>query len=134
MRRGITRRDFLAGSAAAIGAGALGAVSAGPMKGRAFAFPPDSWIEGFARMVFHENPVGPSPRVFEALDELSRKTRSSGGLMCYPDFEKDDLKSAILQYNHVERDLGLGNIILGVGSTEPLMMAADTFTSPRALP
>lgn len=130
MKRDITRRDFLAGGASVIGTGALGAVVAGPMRGRAHAFPPDDWIAGFARMVFHENPEGPSPRVFEALDDLSRRTRASGGLMCYPDFEKDDLKRAILRYSHVEGDLGPDNIVLGVGSTESLMMAADVFTSP----
>ena len=95
--KAVTRREFLGRGAAAIGVGALGAVAAGGMKRPALAFPPDSWIEGFARMVFHENPIGPYPHVFEVLEEISRSGRSSGGVMAYPDFKKTDLEREILK-------------------------------------
>ncbi len=127
----ITRREFIGAGAAAVGAGVLGAAALGSLPGRAHAFPPDSWIEGFARMIFHENPIGPSPRVFEVLEELSRRGRDEGGIMAYPDFEMEALRRGILAYNGVEGPLDPENVILGVGSTEPLMMIADAFTSPE---
>jgi histidinol-phosphate aminotransferase len=96
-----------------------------------YAFPPDPFFKNVARMVYHENPWGPHPSAVEAIRAVLGKGRSGGGVNQFDDPLQEDLKMAILQYNGLDDVLTPENVILGVGSSEVLFMAADTFTSPE---
>ena len=120
LKRAISRRTFVAGAAALLVA---------PRVAR--AFPPDSFYDDFslARMIYHENPLGPSPSVLEAVREaIARGPRAAARLE--PD-DSRDLVDAVLAYNrrrtkHVDR-LSAKNVMLLCGSAEGLMLCPDTF-------
>jgi len=81
-------------------------------------------------MVFHENPWGPHPACVEAIREVMGKGLCGGGINRYGEFLQNDLKRAVLRYNGLEAKLSTGNVVLGVGSSETLFMAADAYLSP----
>src|SRR5581483_10864829 len=69
----LTRRQFTRIAAyATAGATVLGAALARSPAAR--AFPPDSFYDTFdlARMIYHENPLGPSPAGLEAVKQVLR--------------------------------------------------------------
>ncbi len=126
----LSRRHFLKLAGAASGlVPAVGSLLTVPE--RAKAFPPDTFFENIARMVYHENPWGPHPAAMEAVRAVVDKKAVSGGIHRFMDPSERDLKRAILRYNGVEHLLGPEHVILGLGSSEVLFMAADTFTSPE---
>lgn len=126
----ISRRDFLRWSATALGSAAF--LSPALFRpARSEAFPADPLFAGVARMVYHENPWGPHPAAVEAIREVMGKGLSGAGINRYDDFLQNDLKRAILRYNGLDGELTEENVILGVGSSEILFMAADAFTSPE---
>ena len=126
----VSRRDFLRWGVAALGSATL-LPSALFRPARTEAFPADPFFAGVARMVYHENPWGPHPAAVEAIRQVMGKGLSGAGINRYDDFLQNDLKRAILRYNGLEGQLSEENVILGVGSSEILFMAADAFTSPE---
>jgi len=85
------------------------------------------YFEGYQRMCYHENPVGPSASALEAVREVISET---GNINRYPDFSYEDLTTGILKYNRAGPGLGLDNINLGCGSWESLNQLCDTFLTP----
>src|SRR6266705_1434642 len=76
---------------------------------------------GVVRLSSNENPYGPSPKAFKAMND-------SFGLACrYPDEHADLLIDALAKLNGVNRD----QILLGDGSGEILDLCAETFTGPK---
>src|SRR5439155_11577230 len=72
------------------------------------------------RLSSNENPYGPSPKAFEAMND-------SFGLACrYPDEHADLLVEALAKMNGINRD----QILLGDGSSEILKLCAEAFTRP----
>jgi histidinol-phosphate aminotransferase len=69
----------------------------------------------------NENPYGPFPSVQAAMEAALRKANR------YPDHQYRELVNRIASYNSVAAD----QVILGIGSTEILKMAADAFTDPE---
>ena len=69
----------------------------------------------------NENPYGPFPSVQAAMESALRKANR------YPDHQYRELVNRIASYNSVAPD----QVILGIGSTEILKMAADAFTAPK---
>ena len=128
----VTRRSFLRGAA---GAAALAyGVSRSPAAG---AFPPDSFYDRFnlARMLYHENPVGPPPAALEAIRELI--ARGPAAARRLEDSDSADLVSALLRHNARARPsarrLSARNVLLTLGSAEGLFLAADTFVAGKTL-
>jgi histidinol-phosphate aminotransferase len=68
----------------------------------------------------NENPYGPFPSVQAAMEAALRKANR------YPDHQYRELVNRIASYNSVAPE----QVILGIGSTEILKMAADAFTGP----
>ena len=68
----------------------------------------------------NENPYGPFPSVQAAMQAALRKANR------YPDHQYRELIDRIASYNNVAPE----QVILGIGSTEILKMAADAFTGP----
>jgi histidinol-phosphate aminotransferase len=130
LRTGISRRDFVRRA----GLGAAGAaVLLGAAPRAAGAFPPDSFYDTFnlARLLYHENPVGPSPAALEAVREvLGRGPRCARR---YEEQDQHDLVDAILRYNRPRsravRRLDRRNVMLLVGSAEGLFLTADAFVA-----
>ena len=132
IRAGLTRRAFVVRSGvAAVGSAALLSSLRNPLT--AGAFPPDSAYDtrSMARMIYHENPLGPSPAALEAIAEEIGKGRRAARR-----FEPSDdaeLVAEILRYNRRSRKsvskLGAGNVMLLDGSQEGLMLTADTFVA-----
>ncbi|MGZ6563820.1 MAG: aminotransferase class I/II-fold pyridoxal phosphate-dependent enzyme [Solirubrobacteraceae bacterium] len=126
----LTRRQLIARAALGAGAGALlGALAAE----RAGAFPPDAYYDqhSVARMLYHENPAGPSPAALEAIREvIGRGPRSYGHLQ---DDDQADLVDAVLSYNRkrsaAAHRLKREHVMLLHGSAEGLTLAADTFVA-----
>ena len=125
----ISRRTFLTGSLKLMAAASgLSGISRWLGGSRACAFPPDPYWEHCAvlRMVFHENPLGPSPAVFDALERLLSRPTGIGGMSMFPDRrEIAPLEELILRYNNLQGSINTDSVILGAGSTELLVMAAD---------
>jgi histidinol-phosphate aminotransferase len=127
-----TRRGFLRG-AAATAALAYG-VSRSPAAG---AFPPDSFYDRFnlARMLYHENPVGPPPVALEAIRELIARGPTAARRL--EDDDPPDLVAAILRRNAKvspsARRLSARNVLVTLGSAEGLFLSADTFVAGRTL-
>jgi histidinol-phosphate aminotransferase len=132
-RVALTRRALL--KRAGLAAGAAGVLLGAPRAAR--AFPPDSFYDTFhlARMIYHENPVGPSPPALEAVRELIAR----GPRTARRQEEDDDheLIAAILGYNAARSPavarLGIGHAMVTLGSAEGLFLAADTFVSGRTI-
>jgi len=59
------------------------------------------------------------------------KGLSGGGVNRYGEFLDLELKEAILRYNGLAGTLTHENVVVGLGSTETLFMAADAFLSPE---
>ncbi|MEW6441644.1 MAG: aminotransferase class I/II-fold pyridoxal phosphate-dependent enzyme [bacterium] len=125
----VSRRDVLKWGAALGSAGLLSRSLLGPPPSE--AFPADPFFAGVCRMVYHENPWGPHPAAVEAIREVLAKGLAGAGINRYDDYLQNDLKHAILRHNGLEGSLTAENVILGVGSSEVLFMAADAFTSPE---
>jgi histidinol-phosphate aminotransferase len=68
----------------------------------------------------NENPYGPFPSVQAAMEAALRRANR------YPDHQYRELVNRIASYNSVAPE----QVILGIGSTEILKMAADAFTGP----
>jgi histidinol-phosphate aminotransferase len=68
------------------------------------------------------NPYGPSPRVREAVANVAMDR--------YPDRECLQLRRAILEGELASRDLPLGSIVCGNGTTELIWAIAHAFLSP----
>ena len=68
----------------------------------------------------NENPYGPFPSVQAAMEVAIRKANR------YPDHQYRELVQRVASYNSVAPE----QVILGIGSTEILKMAADAFTGP----
>lgn len=116
----MNRREFLT---LVLGAGASLALPRINLR----AFPPDWRLRGFIRMAYHENPIGPHPAVFSALEEVVRKTKEGRGIQRYAEELEGELKKWILKYNGVEGILSEDNVVLGIGSAEILFQVADAF-------
>ena len=130
VRAELSRRSFLKRLGLLTG-GMLAASRLGPgflQPKRAGAITADSFYsEGFQRMSFHENPVGPSDAALEAVRETIVE---EGDIHRYPDFQYEHLKSKILSYNNAGENLGTENVILGCGSWESLNQVCDAFLTP----
>jgi histidinol-phosphate aminotransferase len=132
----LTRRDFAVKAGLGV-AGMSALLNALGAPRVASAFPPDSTYDtrSMARMIYHENPVGPSPAALEAIaEELGRGRRAAQRFESTDDRE---LVTEILRYNHRSRGsvarLGLQNVMLLDGSAEGLMLTADTFVAGGTL-
>ena len=133
----ITRRRFaqvatLAAGGTAVLAGAL----ARPPTAR--AFPPDGFYDSLdlARMIYHENPLGPSDAALEAI----KRTIEAGPLAArrrQDDDRQGELVEAVLRYNRSRRKsvkkLDARNVMLTLGSAEALFLAVDTFVAGGTL-
>ena len=75
---------------------------------------------GIVRLSSNENPYGPSAQAFRAMTEAFAQANR------YPDETADVLVHALAKMNGVDR----GEILLGDGSGEILMLCADVFTGP----
>ncbi|MGZ6869973.1 MAG: aminotransferase class I/II-fold pyridoxal phosphate-dependent enzyme, partial [Frankiaceae bacterium] len=128
---GLTRRQLITRAA-------LGAAGASLLLGAlggdwADAFPPDSYYDqhNVARMLYHENPAGPSPAALEAVREVIARGRRSYGRLQEDD--QADLVDAVLAYNRnrsaAARRLRPENVMLLHGSAEGLTLAADSFVA-----
>ena len=118
----VSRRRFMGGLAAAVGAAAL--------PGEAHSFgqaaaarqgqrrPPLTVAEydAAAKLAFNENPYGPSASVVQAMTAAAR----FGNRYSYPD---GDVLDAIAAHNGVKRE----NVLLGAGSGEILQVAGRAF-------
>ena len=129
-RMTLTRRDFARGAGLAV-AGSAALMAAGRAPGRALAFPPDAEYDRFdlARMIYHENPVGPSPAAYEAVREVIGRGRRAAAR--YEEEDQRDLVEAILRYNRrlhpSAKRLSARNLMLLLGSAEGLTLLPDTF-------
>ena len=75
---------------------------------------------GVVRLSANENPYGPSPQAFQAMNKHF-------DLACrYPDEHADELVEALARLNGVHSD----QILLGDGSSEILKLCAEVFTGP----
>jgi histidinol-phosphate aminotransferase len=72
------------------------------------------------KLASNENPVGPSKRVIQAMQEACEK------INYYPDAGGYELKQALAAFCGVEPE----NIILGNGSDENIKMVAEAFLNP----
>src|SRR6266849_1875879 len=68
------------------------------------------------------NPYGPSPRVREAV--------ANAAIDRYPDRECLELRRAILDYELASKDLPLGSIVCGNGTTELIWAIAHAYLKP----
>jgi len=129
-RAEFSRRSFLKRlgltAGGTLAASALGAEIFSPRPARAITN--DSFYsEGYQRMCYHENPIGPSPAALEAVREVISET---GSINRYPEFSYEDLKNKILKYNRAGSGLGPDNVNVGCGSWESLNQLCDTFLAP----
>jgi histidinol-phosphate aminotransferase len=111
----ISRRKF----AQLLGAGAAAALvrPTGSFAKQPDHIPAPSAV-GVVRLSANENPYGPSPRAFKAINDAL-------GIACrYPDEHNNALIDKLAEINGVNRD----QILLGDGSSEILKLCAETFT------
>ena len=77
--------------------------------------------ESIVRLSANENPYGPSPKAFQAINDAF-------GFACrYPDEHNNVLIEKLAKLNNVNRD----QILLGDGSSEILKVCAETFTGKQ---
>lgn len=119
-KRGVTRRDFVGGAAAALGALGLapGALAA---AGRSRPYIPaleqeDDEYDRLVKINFNENPYGPSEKVMEAMQYAFKYAMRYG----YPD---GGITQAIADHHGVGRE----NVLLGAGSGEILEVVGLTY-------
>ena len=74
-------------------------------------------LERVIKLASNENPLGPSPRVIEALSDTNLFLSS------YPDINGRGLRQALAEHFHLPPD----EIILGNGSADVVRMVADAF-------
>ena len=127
----LTRRHLVV--RAALGAASASVLLAALRPGRAGAYPPDSYYDqhNVARMLYHENPAGPSPAALEAVGQaITRGPRSYGR---FQESDQADLVDVVLAYNRersaAARQLRRENVMLMHGSAEGLTLTADTFVA-----
>lgn len=73
------------------------------------------------KLASNENPLGPSPRVVEAVAQAAK------GLNFYPDGAAFALRNALAEHH----DVALNEIVLGNGSNELIDLACRTFPNAR---
>ena len=119
MGTSLSRRHFMSGAAAAVGAlglrpgSALGALSVPPPPpGLAQLDPYDE----LAKLSSNENPYGPSDKMMESMNAAWKYSNRYG----YPD---GDIHEKIAEHHGV----GTGNILMNAGSGETLKVAGLTF-------
>lgn len=82
---------------------------------------------GTVKLSSNENPLGPSPRALSAIAEWA------GELNVYPDGFATELRTALAERIRAESGVDgieAGNIIVGNGSDEVLVITAGTFLNP----
>lgn len=79
-------------------------------------------IQNAVKLASNENPLGPSPKVVEAIQ------RAASQVHFYPDGGAFRLRSALAAHLGV----GMDELVIGNGSNELIDMVARTFTSPDA--
>lgn len=79
-------------------------------------------LEKIYQLSQNENPLGPSPKVIEAI------TRIAPTLSYYPNFSDIDLREAIV--NAIDRDLTTNHIYTGCSGFESLELMARAFLQP----
>ena len=127
----LTRRQLIL--RAALGAAGASVLLAALRPGGAGAFPPDSYYDqhDVARMLYHENPAGPSPAALGAVREAMVRGPSSYGR--FQESDQADLVDAVLAYNRgrsaAAHRLRPDNVMLLHGSAEGLTLTADTFVA-----
>lgn len=78
-------------------------------------------VEGeFSRLASNENPIGPSPQVYEAI-------RSQDALNYYPDPEAIQLKASLSEFYQVDSE----QILVGAGLDEIIMMISRARLNPK---
>ncbi|MCX5859328.1 MAG: aminotransferase class I/II-fold pyridoxal phosphate-dependent enzyme [Proteobacteria bacterium] len=130
VRSELSRRSFLKRlgltAGGTLAASALGEELFLPRTARAITN--DSFYsDGYQRMCYHENPIGPCAPALEAVREVISET---GSINRYPDFSYEDLKNKILKYNRAGSGLGPDHVNVGCGSWESLNQLCDTFLAP----
>jgi histidinol-phosphate aminotransferase len=102
-----------------------------PRVGRMIPYQPGKPLEELERelgitnaikLASNENPLGPSPRVIEAVAQAAK------GLGFYPDGAAFDLRSALAERHGV----ALEEVVLGNGSNELIDLACRTFPNTEA--
>jgi histidinol-phosphate aminotransferase len=78
-------------------------------------------ITGVSKLASNENPLGPSPKVYEALVMGSKSVHR------YPDGSAFCLKKALAKYLNIEED----SLLLGNGSNELLILLAEAVLTPE---
>jgi len=126
--RKVTRRDFVGGAAAALGALGLapGALAAAAAEGRAYRHAAAPHLTALARqsdeydalakISFNENPYGPSEKVMEAMQYAFKYAMRYG----YPD---GGITQAIADHHGVRPE----NVLMGAGSGEILEVVGLTY-------
>lgn len=125
LSRGLSRRSFArifgTGLAAVAGTAfvpALGEAQQAPPGPH--PVPPVLPVDDLVRLSANENPYGPSPAAFAAIQgAFDRACR-------YPDDELEALSEEVARSHGVARD----QVLLGAGSSELLKLAATAFTAP----
>ncbi|HZF10106.1 MAG TPA: aminotransferase class I/II-fold pyridoxal phosphate-dependent enzyme [Thermoanaerobaculia bacterium] len=128
LSRGLSRRSFarflgtgLATAALAPAVSeALEAKGARPVRAALHAVPAPAPAEELVRISANENPYGPSPAAFAAIQgSFDRACR-------YPDEEVEALRAELAKAHGV----GVDQVVLGAGSSEILKLAAAAATGP----
>ncbi|MEA2693228.1 MAG: histidinol-phosphate aminotransferase [Acidobacteriota bacterium] len=128
MSRGLSRRSFarilgtgLATAALAPTVGGAQEAQPGPRPVPAPVPAPGAMpVDDLVRLSANENPYGPSPAAFAAI-------QGAFGRACrYPDDELEALSEEIARSHGVNRN----QVLLGAGSSEILKLAAAAFTAP----
>ena len=125
----LTRRQLI--RRGALGAAGATVLLAAMRAGRADAYPPDSYYDqhNVARMLYHENPAGPSPAALEAVGAVIARGPASYARL--QESDQADLVDAVLAYNRLRsaaaHRLRPENVMLMHGSAEGLTLTADTF-------
>jgi histidinol-phosphate aminotransferase len=128
----LTRRQLML--RAALGAaGSAGLLAALSRPGEALAFPPDSFYDTFnlARMIYHENPVGPSSAALDAVRQVIARGPTAARRL--EETDQRDLVNAVLRYNRgrsaAVKKLTPANVMLLMGSAEGLFLAVDALVA-----
>ena len=94
-----------------------------PALSRLEPYVPGRKREGTVKLASNENPLGPSPRAMAAAREFVDQ------IHLYPDKNAAILREAIARRHGVEP----GQVIVGNGSDEVLVMLASTYFNPATM-
>ncbi len=120
-KHNLSRRRFMGGAAAALGylglkpGSAMGASLPRPPKGIASLQERNDY-DSLIKLSSNENPWGPSPAMWEAMDSARKYSNRYG----YPDA---DIQEKLAEHHGVQPE----NILLGAGSGETLRVAGHAF-------